>query len=150
MGSLECCNAFEAETNDTLAEIQKRFSILAAPSSKGSGDSKPGTAPSTVGSAPPTGSLAELRTLSHIKGMAGLAHSRIADKSDFKSLRQEIVNILGPVKDLVKVWMDAILLYGAVCLLMRRTLCNHRRNQDRKNRPCHQCSPLRLIAFVLC
>ena len=103
VGSLQCCNAFEAETNDTLAEIQKKFVILATPSSKGSSDSKPGTAPSTVGSAPPTGSLAELRTLSHIKGTAGLVHSRIADKSDFKSLRQEIVNILRPVKDLVKV-----------------------------------------------
>ena len=34
VGSLECCNSFEAETNDTLAELQKKFAILAAPSSK--------------------------------------------------------------------------------------------------------------------
>ena len=100
---LKCCDALAADNDSKLDELKLRFKemIPSSGTSQVSGTSG-GMHSSTIDAAPPTGSLQRLSTIKRLKDMPSLVHTRITDKSDYKTLRQELVTTLAPVKDLQK------------------------------------------------
>ena len=102
---LDAVSAVMAEDNEVLLKrFQKRFSSEGADGR--STTSSGGEKLSTLGSAPPTSSISELRSLQYIKTVPATIFIRITEKEDFKPLKNELSTLLAPIKDLAKACKD--------------------------------------------
>jgi hypothetical protein len=99
---LACCKACLQGSEDDLAAEQEKFRVGAGSPSKASSTGGFPTA-SSLGSAPPTASLQQLKTLKVIKLIPPTLYTEIQEREDYKDIRKSLTDALCPVKDLIKV-----------------------------------------------
>ena len=102
---IDAVEAVTAEDNGVLLnKFKLRF--LSEGADGRSTTSSGGEKLSTLGSAPPTSSISELRSLQYVKTVPATIFSRVTEKDDFKPLKNELSTLLAPIKDLAKACKD--------------------------------------------
>ena len=98
---LDGCEAVMQSDVKALDVYKARFAE-AAPSAAthSSGSRGGGGKVGTLGSAPPISATQDLQTLASIDKIPATAFERVVVKDDYKPLREELVKILAPVKEL--------------------------------------------------
>ena len=98
---VDACDAVFRPDKTILDQYKARF-VEGAPSgafhsSASRGD---GTKVGTPGSAPPIAKTRDLHTFAHIESFPAPVYTRIQVKADYKTLREEMPHMLGPLKEL--------------------------------------------------
>ena len=96
---LACCKACLQGSEDDLLAEQEKFQV--AGGSKASSTGGFPTA-SSLGSAPPTATLQQLKIFKVIKEIPPKLYTEIQEREDYKVIRKSVTDALGPVKDLIK------------------------------------------------
>lgn len=87
-----------------LGELKETFKVDGAvPDAASSASGGNGGGAHTIKRSPPIGSLQKCPHISEVKGYAELVHSRVEKVDDAKALKKELVDKLGPWRDIIKV-----------------------------------------------
>ena len=101
---LEACEAVFSNDRNKLTAFKARFVVGSDDhGSKSSGTAGSGGKLAQLGSAPPTSTVNDLHLLAFVQSIPATIFSRVHRKDDYKPFRQDIVTMLGPLKELANV-----------------------------------------------
>ena len=101
---LEACEAVLSNDREKLTVFKRKFVVGSDDhATKSSGSAGSGGKLAQLGSAPPTSTAQDLHLVAFIKSIPSTIYHRVHEREDFKPLRQEVVTMLTPIKELTNV-----------------------------------------------